>query len=653
MRALAIAWFVAGVIAAGCTGTAPRSAGPASASPGAGEYGASLTLKIPQRGAQAKKDEKNFLSPATQSVVISINGATPTVANLTPSSPNCTPASGQTPLTCSVPVPAAPGNATFAISTYDQPNGAGNELSTGSVSATISAGQQNTVTATLNGIVKSIALTLAYPTPPEWTATTSPVVVNAMDADGDTITSGNYANGPITIDDSDSSGNTSLSPASITNPASGVTLSYNGGLLAGGSATITAQTANGVQTSGSQDAVFTPAQEPYHSPITHVIIIIQENRSFDNMFNGFPGADSAQSGTIHTGQVISLTQTALETLPNCNHSYIAAVGDYDSGKMDGFDIDPCIAGKTNVAGTYAYSYVEPSETAPYFALGEQFTLADRMFASEKGPSFPAHQFLVAGQSDGTIGVPTGPGAVWGCSSPAGTEVPVLGANGEPTPGPFPCFTYTTLANELDSAGVSWRQYTPTKEFSYNAFWAVSSIFYGADWNTDMSVSAESNLIPDIQDGKLASVSWVVLKGGNSDYPGSGNGGPRKIPQFINALANSTYWNNTAVFVTWDDWGGWYDHVAPPVYNAVSLGFRVPLLVISPWARHGYVSHDVHEFGSILHFTEEQFNLPSLNQTDARADDLWDCFDFTQTPPPYQPITPLVREAQGTNDTDPY
>ena len=95
-----------------------------------------------------------------------------------------------------------------------------------------------------------------------------------------------------------------------------------------------------------------------------------------------------------------------------------------------------------------------------------------------------------------------------------------------------------------------------------------------------------------------------------------------------------FWNSTAIFVTWDDWGGWYDHVPPQQLDEMGLSFRVPLLVISPYARHGYVSHVQHEFGSILHFTEENFSIPSLNDSDRRADDLSDCFDFSQSPQPF-------------------
>jgi phospholipase C len=111
---------------------------------------------------------------------------------------------------------------------------------------------------------------------------------------------------------------------------------------------------------------------------------------------------------------------------------------------------------------------------------------------------------------------------------------------------------------------------------------------------------------------------------------------------VNAIGNSQYWNDTAIFITLDDWGGWYDHVKPPQYNAYELGFRVPLIVVSPYARPGYVSHVQHEFGSILKFIEGTFALGSLGYTDARADDLSDCFDFTQAPLTFRTIASKRR-----------
>ena len=106
---------------------------------------------------------------------------------------------------------------------------------------------------------------------------------------------------------------------------------------------------------------------------------------------------------------------------------------------------------------------------------------------------------------------------------------------------------------------------------------------------------------------------------------------------VNAIGNSQYWANTAIFITWDDWGGWYDLVAPPIYNSYEYGFRVPLIVVSPYARLHYVSHKTHDFDSILRFIEENFSLPTLGYADSRADDLSDRFDYKQMPTTFQNI----------------
>jgi phospholipase C len=154
------------------------------------------------------------------------------------------------------------------------------------------------------------------------------------------------------------------------------------------------------------------------------------------------------------------------------------------------------------------------------------------------------------------------------------------------------------------------------------------------------VSPETRFLSDVRAGSLADVTWVTPDFRASDHPMYGlkqhrlavpqrDLGPEWVANVVNAVGRSRYWNTTAIVVVWDDWGGWYDHVAPPQLDALGLGFRVPMIVIGPYAKHGYVSHVQHEFGSLLKFTEEVFALPSLGTTDARADDLADCFDFRQ------------------------
>jgi phospholipase C len=157
------------------------------------------------------------------------------------------------------------------------------------------------------------------------------------------------------------------------------------------------------------------------------------------------------------------------------------------------------------------------------------------------------------------------------------------------------------------------------------------------------------------------VSWVIPAGQNSDHAGSTatTGGPSWVASIVNAVGASSYWADTAILITWDDWGGWYDHVAPPVINdgkswgsGYVYGFRVPLLVVSPYAKAGYVSHVTHDFGSILNFIEQTFALSSLGYADAHADDLSDCFDFSQTPIAFQTINAPVTADFFLNDKRP-
>jgi phospholipase C len=371
--------------------------------------------------------------------------------------------------------------------------------------------------------------------------------------------------------------------------------------------------------------------------IQHVVIIVQENRSFDNLFYGFPGADSTPS--------VAEDEVPLEAGQDVCHFHSSVSAAYDVGAMDGFANEQ-LCGVVNgtyqpegAPSTYMYAHVPQAEVQAYWTLAQRYTLADRMFQSNNGPSFAAHQYLIAGQSDDAADVPDG--SPWGCDAPKGTTVPVINPDGTETTGPFPCFDYTTLGNELDAANLSWAYYTPaldTQGGLFSAYDAIRSVRYGSDWNTRI-ISPETQILSDVAAGKLANVTWVIPSFPNSDHPlSASNTGPDWVSSVVNAIGNSPFWNSTVIFIVWDDWGGWYDHVAPPQLDRMGLGFRVPLIVVSPYARRGYVSHTQHEFGSILHYVEEQFNLQPLGFTDVRADDLSDCFDYTQVPASFRTIS---------------
>jgi phospholipase C len=418
---------------------------------------------------------------------------------------------------------------------------------------------------------------------------------------------------------------------------------------------------------------------PDNLPIQHVVIIVQENRSPDNLFHGLPGADIATSGLNSQGQTIPLTPETLASDYDLDHSHMAFVNMYDHGKMDGADKIAVVDDRDIVCPKYPlvctppprnaqFKYVPPSEVVPYFQLAEEYTFGDRMFQTNQGPSFPAHQFLIAGTSAPTetsdLFVSSNPGGVpnagtdTGCSAPPGEIVALINPQGITDQVQYPCFEHRTLTDLLNRIGISWAYYTPSPGSVWTAPNAISHMRFGPDWIRVVVEATPVRLFASIAENELPTVSWIIPTGQASDHAGGNNGsGPSWVASIVNAIGESSLWPHTAIFILWDDWGGWYDHVAPRIYNSYEYGFRVPLIVVSPYAKRGYVSHVTHDFGSILRFIETNFNLPSLGYADARADDLSDCFDFSQTPTPFLPVfAPLdanhfLREKNPPTDPD--
>ena len=380
---------------------------------------------------------------------------------------------------------------------------------------------------------------------------------------------------------------------------------------------------------------------PSTQVIKHVIIVFQENRTPDNLFQGVPGADIATSGETSTGATVALQQIPLATPYDLDHSHAGFVKNYDGGKMDGFDLTPGSCGANCPYVHPQYGYVPASDNAPYVALASRYTFGDRMFQTNQGPSFPAHQYIISGTSAPTVGsilrVSENTSGGTGCAAPATATTPEIDPTGNENYRTYPCFEHPVLMDLLDAKGLTWRYYTPGTTGIWDAPNAIAHIRNGPDWAN--VITPETTILSDIAGGKLPAVSWVIPTGAESDHARTAtSAGPSWVASIANAVGQSASWKDTAIIVTWDDWGGWYDHVAPPkIYNSYELGFRVPLIVISPFAKRAYVSHVTHEFGSILHFIESNWQLGSLGYTDARADDLSDCFDFTQTIAPYAAV----------------
>jgi phospholipase C/sugar lactone lactonase YvrE len=397
----------------------------------------------------------------------------------------------------------------------------------------------------------------------------------------------------------------------------------------------------------------------YSLVFQHVIVIVQENRTPDNLFQGLPGADIATSGINSHGLTIPLTKVPLEVTYGLDHTHAAFMDMYDGGKMDGAD-------KVQAGCTVAkvpncpppdpqFAYVDPADIQPYLQLAGTYTFGDRMFQTNQGPSFPAHQFIIAGTSAPTatsdMFAAENPNGAAGCTAPSNSSVLLIDPTGKESQSTYPCFEHPTLMDLLDAQTITWRYYAPSISSIWTGPNAIDHIRTGADWSN--IIVPQTKVLTDIAAGHLAQMSWVIPTGQDSDHPGStGGSGPSWVASIVNAIGNSPYWSNTAIVITWDDWGGWYDHVAPPMFNSYEYGFRVPLIIVSPYSKQAYVSHVTHDFGSILHFTEEVFNLPSLGYADSRADDFSDCFDLTQTPIAFQTVSTALDQKFFLNSNRP-
>ncbi|HKE35962.1 MAG TPA: alkaline phosphatase family protein, partial [Candidatus Baltobacteraceae bacterium] len=326
--------------------------------------------------------------------------------------------------------------------------------------------------------------------------------------------------------------------------------------------------------------------------IKHVVIIVQENRSFNNIFMGFNGATTQTTGLMSNGQTVTLHASNFGGT-DVGHSYNDGLNDWDNGKMDRFDT-------SLPGGTYAYAYLARKYVKPYWAMATQYALADRMFATEFGASFTAHLDLIAGTTNLNPWLAIADLPLrnpWGCDAPPGTVPSALQKNRtwQPYGGPFPCYTqFKTLADTLDASHVTWKYYAVSAGVfggkAWSTFASIKHVRFGPDWSTNV-VTPQNSVLTDVANGQLAQVSWVTPSIADSDHAGADSDtGPSWVAAVVNAVGHSRYWNDTAIVVLWDEWGGWYDPVSPPQLDFRGLGLRVPCIVISPYAKKSYVSH---------------------------------------------------------------
>ena len=374
--------------------------------------------------------------------------------------------------------------------------------------------------------------------------------------------------------------------------------------------------------------------------LQHIVFIVKENRTFDHYFGTFPGANGATTAKISTGQVIPLGHTPDRLPRDVEHTWLDALTGMDGKNMDQFDL---VHGANEHGDLLALTQFNQADIPNYWAYAQNFVLADNMFSSLTGPSLPNHLYTVGAQSGGAINNPkssvTGNNVTWGCDAASDSTVQVLDDDGDLT-NQFPCFDFQTLADELQTAGITWKYYAPSKGqqgYVWSTLDAISHIRNSSLWT--QNVVPYTQFATDAKNGQLPAVSWVVAPFDLSDHPpSSACTGENHTVKQLNALMSGPDWKTTAVFLTWDDFGGFYDHVPPPSPAPDQYGFgpRVPLIIISPYAKKGLISHTQYEFASVLKFIEKRFKLASLTARDKAANDTLDSFDFNQHPLP--PLT---------------
>jgi phospholipase C len=413
-------------------------------------------------------------------------------------------------------------------------------------------------------------------------------------------------------------------------------------------------------------------------PIRHVIVIVKENHTFDNYFGSFPGAE----GTLGAdGQNVCVTPSGSgpcvrpPDAPNHDlcHGHSCALIDWDGGKMDGWNQ----MGGSDTGDFMAYGQYTEEDLPNYWQYARHYVLADHFFADVLGPSFPGHLFALAAQAGWAYGNPptdlpakvvTGPPPMvfpghpyWGCDEWPGDTLPIL--QGGTTPAQvFPCFDIPSIPDVLPP-GIDWRFYGTNFDGLFPDVWSMFDAVRSIRMNPNQwaHIVLTSEFTRDLTNHTLPAVTWLIDQDQFSEHPdvsipgtnlplGGVCSGEGWTVGFINQVMQSDYWKNTVILLTMDDFGGWYDHVPPPRQYGGSadapygMGFRLPLIILSPYARPGFVFHEVSEQASIARFIEKVFGargtLHDLDPAaqDAGANDLMGAFDFSQAPLP-----PLVLQ----------
>ncbi len=374
------------------------------------------------------------------------------------------------------------------------------------------------------------------------------------------------------------------------------------------------------------------------TPIKHVIFIIKENRTYDNLFGRLGIGDGAGTGRTKDGRTISLLPL-LDKETDLQHSYAAGLAAVDGGKMDGFSAIPDKAGNPTLL---AYSTASPGQLPAYWGYAHRYTIGDRTFSSVNSSSFPNHLFTVAATSDGIIDGPNYKTSWWGCDGPPGITAPVLGADGKVGETRLPvCLDIPSTAGSINGhPGLTWSSYGASPGqlgYGWVALDAIKPVRESPDWSRHAFPWEWFH--SDIAQGYLASMTWITPPFDMSEHPGGPSlcQGMNWTVRLINDVMRSPMWKSTAIVLTWDDFGGFYDHVPPPQVDRFGYGPRVPFLVISPWSKRG-VDHTTYDFTSVLKFVGQDFGLPNLTARERNANSLRSAFQFTAPLKPW--IAPI-------------
>ncbi len=397
-------------------------------------------------------------------------------------------------------------------------------------------------------------------------------------------------------------------------------------------------------------------------PIKHAIYLMLENRSFDNLYGRFPGVNGTTVGNLNGLE--KPLRSCPDWLPgDLKHDRDSALAQYNGGSADNFGIG-------DYGDPWAYTQFTGSEIPAYWQWARDYALSDNFFASALGPSFPNHLFYIAGQSGGSADNPENLGArldvktagspgggeftSWGCDALGREEgdpyVVITGEDGTTT-SQEPCFGFESVGEQLTRAGIDWAYYAPLAGYLgyfWNAYNAVGGVFHTDLWNEHAQHNVD-DLVSDIQAGNLPSVTWAVPHFQLSDHPPASTAFTHNwVMDVVNAVMRSDLWSSTVIFLTWDEWGGFYDHVVPPQIDHVGLGFRVPLLTISPFTRRGVIDTELGEFSVPLRFISDNWGLPYLTARIAGSHNLEHTFDFGSNPRP-----PRLATQRAVTFGDPY